>query len=79
MIGTGEMTSYFVSCRPFYVSSTASIPRDVVVVLEMSASMRGDKLFQAKHAALTVLETLSVQDMVNNSSLVQGSKRACEY
>ncbi|XP_022331617.1 VWFA and cache domain-containing protein 1-like [Crassostrea virginica] len=49
--------------RPFYVSSTASIPRDVVVVLEMSASMRGDKLFQAKHAALTVLETLSVQDM----------------
>lgn len=79
MIGTGEMTSYFVSCRPFYVSSTASIPRDVVVVLEMSASMRGDKLFQAKHAALTVLETLSVQDTVNNSSLVQSSKRACGY
>nr|XP_022331553.1 VWFA and cache domain-containing protein 1-like [Crassostrea virginica] len=48
--------------RPFYVSTTTSTPRDVVVVLEISASMRGDKLFQARHAAITVMETLSVKD-----------------
>ena len=52
-------------CRPFYVSTTTSTPRDVVVVLEISASMRGDKLFQARHAALTVMETLSVKDRVS--------------
>lgn len=46
------------------MSSTATIPRDVVVVLEISASMRGDKLFEAKHAALTVMETLGVKDRV---------------
>lgn len=46
------------------MSSTATIPRDVVVVLETSASMRGDKLFEAKHAALTVMETLGVKDRV---------------
>lgn len=52
------------TCRPYFVSSTATIPRDVVVVLEISASMRGDKLFEAKHAALTVMETLGVKDRV---------------
>lgn len=46
------------------MSSTATIPRDVVVVLETSASMRGDKLFEAKHAVLTVMETLGVDDRV---------------
>ncbi|XP_022300000.2 VWFA and cache domain-containing protein 1-like [Crassostrea virginica] len=48
--------------RPFYVSTTTSNPRDVVVVLELSDSMRGYKSSQASHAALTVMESLSVQD-----------------
>lgn len=47
------------------MSSTAIAPRDVVVVLETSASMRGDKLFDAKHAVLTVMETLGIKDRVN--------------
>ncbi|XP_048728643.2 VWFA and cache domain-containing protein 1-like [Ostrea edulis] len=50
--------------RPYFVSSTTSTPRDVVLVLQMSASMRGDKLNEAKHAAITVLESLSVNDKI---------------
>uniref|UniRef100_A0A8W8N3R2 VWFA domain-containing protein n=1 Tax=Magallana gigas TaxID=29159 RepID=A0A8W8N3R2_MAGGI len=57
-----DCDSYDPRFRPYFVSSTATIPRDVVVVLETSASMRGDKLFEAKHAALTVMETLGVKD-----------------
>ncbi|XP_022331682.2 VWFA and cache domain-containing protein 1-like [Crassostrea virginica] len=57
-----DCESYDPRFRPFYVSTTKSKPRDVVVVLEMSASMRGDKFVQAKHATLTVMETLSIQD-----------------
>ncbi|XP_065940278.1 VWFA and cache domain-containing protein 1 [Magallana gigas] len=57
-----DCDSYDPRFRPYFVSSTATIPRDVVVVLEISASMRGDKLFEAKHAALTVMETLGVKD-----------------
>ena len=58
-------------CRPFYVSTTTSNPRDVVVVLELSDSMGGDKWFQASNAALTVMETLSVQDRVSISNCLR--------
>nr|XP_034308982.1 VWFA and cache domain-containing protein 1-like [Crassostrea gigas] len=54
--------SYDPRFRPFFASSTAAIPRDIVVVLETSASMRGHKLFEAKHAILTVMDTLSIKD-----------------
>ncbi|XP_078333915.1 VWFA and cache domain-containing protein 1-like isoform X2 [Crassostrea virginica] len=54
--------SYDPRFRPFYASTTKSKPRDVVVVLEMSASMRGDKFVKAKQATLTVMETLSIHD-----------------
>ena len=64
------MSLIFVCCRPFFVSTTKSKPRDVVVVLEMSASMRGDKFVQAKHATLTVMETLSIQDRVRSGQYV---------
>nr|XP_019926041.2 VWFA and cache domain-containing protein 1 isoform X1 [Crassostrea gigas] len=48
--------------RPYYVSTTTSTPRDVVVVVETSASIRGEYLFEAKHAALTVMESMGVND-----------------
>lgn len=57
--------SICLSFRPFYVSTTTTIPRDVVVVLETSSAMRGDKLFEAKHAVITVMETLGVEDRVS--------------
>lgn len=46
------------------MSTTTSVPRDVVVALDISNSMRGDKLKEAKGAVLTVMETLSVKDNV---------------
>nr|XP_034337034.1 VWFA and cache domain-containing protein 1 [Crassostrea gigas]XP_034337496.1 VWFA and cache domain-containing protein 1 [Crassostrea gigas]XP_034337917.1 VWFA and cache domain-containing protein 1 [Crassostrea gigas] len=48
--------------RPFYVSTTTAVPRDVVVALDISNSMRGEKLNEARRAVLTVMETLSVKD-----------------
>lgn len=53
------------TCRPFFVSSTATSPRNVVVVLETSASMTGDKLHEAKHAVLQEMDTLGLNDRVN--------------
>lgn len=53
------------TCRPFFVSSTATTPQDVVVVLQTSESMREDKLLEAKLAVLTVMETLGIKDRVN--------------
>lgn len=47
------------------MSTTTTIPRDVVVVLETSSSMRGDKQYEAKHAVITVMETLGVEDRVS--------------
>lgn len=55
----------FLYFRPFYVSTTTSSPRDVVVIIETSSSMRGDILFEARHAVLTVMETLDVEDRVS--------------
>lgn len=52
-------------CRPFYVSTTTSVPRDVVVALDISNTMRGNKLNEARRAVLTVFETLSVKDNVS--------------
>ncbi|XP_065942394.1 VWFA and cache domain-containing protein 1 isoform X1 [Magallana gigas] len=57
-----DCNTYDPRFRPFYVSTTTTIPRDVVVVLETSSAMRGDKLFEAKHAVITVMETLGVED-----------------
>lgn len=51
--------------RTFYLSTTTSVPRDVVVVLDISNTMRGNKLNEARRAVLTVLETLSVKDNVS--------------
>nr|XP_022294872.1 VWFA and cache domain-containing protein 1-like isoform X2 [Crassostrea virginica] len=57
-----DCESYDPRFRPFYASTTKSKPRDVVVALEMSASMRGDKFVKAKQATFTVMETLSIHD-----------------
>lgn len=47
------------------MSTTTASPRDVVVIIETSSSMRGDILFEARHAVLTVMETLDVEDRVS--------------
>lgn len=47
------------------MSTTTSVPRDVVVALDISNTMRGNKLNEARRAVLTVLEKLSVKDNVS--------------
>lgn len=67
-----------VSCRPYYVSTTTSTPRDVVVVMETSASIRGEYLFEAKHAALTVMESMGVNDRVSGSNCLLRTRKTEE-
>ncbi|XP_062591885.1 VWFA and cache domain-containing protein 1-like [Saccostrea cucullata] len=59
-----DCNSFDPRIRPYFVSSTTSKPRDVVLVLDISASMSGDKLRETRDAAITVMETLSVHDRI---------------
>ena len=50
--------------RPFYVETATPEAKDVVLVIDTSWSMVGDKLIVAKEAAKTVLDTLNPKDQV---------------
>ena len=50
--------------RPFYVDTATPEAKDVVLVIDTSWSMVGDKLDVAKQAAKTVLDTLNPKDQV---------------
>ena len=50
--------------RPFYVETATPEAKDVVLVIDTSFSMVGDKLDTAKEAAKTVLDTLNPKDQV---------------
>ena len=50
--------------RPFYVETATPEAKDVVLVIDTSWSMVGDKLDVAKQAAKTVLDTLNPKDQV---------------
>lgn len=51
------------------------VPRDIVLVLDTSGSMEGDKLYQAKQAAAYVLEHLNQEDRFNVIAFSTGLKR----
>ena len=55
--------------RPFYVETATPEAKDVVLVMDTSWSMTGDKLKVAKEAAITVLGTMNPKDQVSNSQL----------
>ncbi len=52
--------------RPFYVETATPEAKDVVLVMDISWSMAGDKLDVAKEAAKTVLDTMNPKDHVRN-------------
>ena len=56
--------SYDPRFRPFYVDNATPEAKDVVLVIDTSWSMVGDKLAVAKQAAKTVLDTLNPKDQV---------------
>nr|CAB3227392.1 VWFA and cache domain-containing protein 1-like [Phallusia mammillata] len=56
-------TTYDNRYRPWYVQASATKPKDVVVVIDRSASMKDfGKMESAKNAAKTVLSTLTPND-----------------
>ena len=50
--------------RPFYVETATLDAKDVVLVIDTSRSMVGDKIDKAKEAANTVLDTMNPKDKV---------------
>lgn len=60
--------------RPFYVETATPEAKDVVLVIDTSFSMVGDKLDTAKEAAKTVLDTLNPKDQVGIVSFVDKVK-----
>ena len=52
--------------RPFYVETATPEAKDVVLVMDTSWSMTGEKLDVAKEAAITVLDTMNPKDQVCN-------------
>ena len=59
-----ECAKYDPRYRPYYVETASPEAKDVVLVIDISASMTGEKLYIAKEAAKTVLETLNPRDQV---------------
>ncbi len=71
--GFGE-EGYFLLLAAPSVEIDQVIPRDIVLVLDTSGSMEGDKLFQAKEAARYVLTHLNPEDRFNVITFSTGVK-----
>jgi len=52
--------------RPFYVETATPEAKDVVLVMDTSWSMNGDKIKVAREAAKTVLDTMNPKDQASN-------------
>ena len=62
---TADCRSYDPRFRPFYVETATPEPKDVVLVIDTSGSMHGDRIVVAKAAAKTVLSTMNPRDRVS--------------
>lgn len=62
---TEDCRSYDPRFRPFYVETATPKPKDVVLVLDTSGSMKGSRLRIAKEAAKTFLSTTNPRDRVS--------------
>ena len=60
-----DCRSYDPRFRPFYVETATPEPKDVVLVIDTSGSMHGDRIVVAKAAAKTVLSTMNPRDRVS--------------
>ncbi|XP_069125986.1 LOW QUALITY PROTEIN: voltage-dependent calcium channel subunit alpha-2/delta-2-like [Argopecten irradians] len=60
----GFYNDYDPRVRPWYIAATSG-PKDVVIILDCSLSMAGEKFAIAKGVAKTVINTLTKQDYVN--------------
>ena len=60
-----DCRSYDPRFRPFYVETATPEPKDVVLVIDTSGSMHGNRILVAKEAAKTVLNTMNPRDRVS--------------
>ena len=60
-----ECSEYDPRYRPFYVETATPEAKDVVLVIDTSASMVGEKMYIAKESAKTVLDTMNPKDQVS--------------
>lgn len=60
---------------PAFVPEDEVVPKDVVVVLDVSGSMKGEKIDQAKQALKYVLENLQPRDRFNVIAFSTGVRR----
>ncbi|XP_052254694.1 voltage-dependent calcium channel subunit alpha-2/delta-2-like isoform X2 [Dreissena polymorpha] len=60
----GFYNDYDPRVRPWYIAATSG-PKDVIIILDCSDSMKGEKFSIAKGVAKTVINTLTKQDYVN--------------
>ena len=56
----------FLYSRSWYVETASPVKKNLVIIIDRSGSMSGTRMKLAIDAALTVLDTLSPQDNVNN-------------
>lgn len=61
---TQKCDKYDPRFRPFYVETATPEAKDVVLVMDTSWSMNGEKLKVAREAAKTVLDTMNPKDQV---------------
>lgn len=54
-----------IQCFLFRYIQAATSPKDVVIVVDVSGSMKGLRLTIAKHTINTILDTLGENDFVN--------------
>ncbi|CAD5114296.1 DgyrCDS3438 [Dimorphilus gyrociliatus] len=60
----GFYNDYDPRLRPWYIGATSG-PKDVVIILDCSLSMKGEKFSIAQAVAKTVINTLTRQDYIN--------------
>lgn len=70
-----DKEGYFLLMASPSVDVDQIVPRDIVLVLDTSGSMEGDKLYQVKQAAAYVLEHLNQEDRFNVIAFSTGIKR----
>lgn len=59
---SSEPGFFMLTLSPSSVNAERSVPRDVTIVLDVSGSMSGEKIVQARSALNTLLASLSAQD-----------------